>query len=98
MELIPQHNSNHNIHVCVCVCVCARACAHTHEGACKNQKRELDHLELELPTVVNHLKWMLDAGNQKLVLLKSSKCLSPINHLSGPNSVHLTSKLSTLWN
>ena len=46
----------------------AYVCLHS---ACRNQKRSLDPLELELQMVVGH---HVDAGNQNWVLCKSSQC------------------------
>jgi hypothetical protein len=43
----------------VCVYVCARVCATCMQGLKQVQKQMLDHLELEIQVVVNHLPWVL---------------------------------------
>lgn len=41
------------------MCMCVSECMHmnTCVGAYRDQKRALDHLELELQEVVSHLTW-----------------------------------------
>lgn len=53
------------IFICVCVCMCACML-----GACEDQKRALDPLELELHMAMcSHI-----TENQTQVLCKNSKC------------------------
>jgi hypothetical protein len=49
-------------------------CVHGAQG----QKRSLNPLQLKLQVSVSHV----DAGNQILVLCKSSRCSKPLSHLS----------------
>ena len=59
--------------------LCIHLCTMCMPGACRGQKRVLDHLELELQRVVNH---HVDAGNQTQFLCKSNKCSSLLSHLN----------------
>ena len=53
--------------ISACVCICTMCMP----GVLRDQKRELNHLKLELQMVVS---CYVDAGNQTWVFCKSSKC------------------------
>lgn len=64
--------------------VCMHVCAHVYSGALRGQKRVLNPRELEVLTIVS---CYVGAGNQTLILCKSSQCSYPLGR---PSSLCIT--------
>lgn len=71
------------------ICMCVRACTHKHMGACEDQKRISNPLELQ--TTESLLKWVLVI--KLVVFCKYSEICSPMSHFSSPSVVQFLSSL-----